>query len=208
MKSCKVWMVSFLCLMSSIVSAGPIITDLTGGGGPFGVFYGGSTGDVVGFSFFADDDLTVSALGIYGDSANDNVLNSAHDVGLWAIDGTLLGSANVDSNGFVVDGFYYETITTLFLSAGSEYVLGAVYATDDEDAYFSNATFNTANISGTQGVFAAAGNLGFVFPSLTSEGNSGRVGPNMIATVTSVSTPGTLAMFALGLALVGLRRKK
>lgn len=135
------------------------------------------------------------------------MLDDAHEVGLWAIDGTLLASVSVDNTGFVVDYFYYETITSLFLSAGSEFVLGAVYVSSGNDSYFSNASFNTDNISGTKGVFASVDNLGFVFPNLTSAGNAARVGPNMIADVT-VSAPGTLAILALGLALGGLRRRK
>ena len=64
--------------------ADAVVSGFTGGSGPFGAFYGDSTedGDVVGFSFTADVNLTVTDLGILNEPG-DGILDSAHMVGLW-----------------------------------------------------------------------------------------------------------------------------
>lgn len=182
----------------------PAIDSYTGGT-RFGVFYGDSTGDVVGFSFTADVNLTVSALGIL----NNGGLNSAHMVGLWnASNQSLLASTSVDSSGTLLNGFYFNNLASnVFLSAGNRYVLGAVYSATDDDSYVSGPSSISSNfISATQAVFASNASLGLVFPTNNSVGNLGRIGPNMLAQV-SVSEPSALALLVISLAGFGLMRK-
>lgn len=213
MKKILVSLTALLAIGPFAAHADAIIGPPTGGGGPFGSFYGGTVaGDVVGFSFVADADLTVSALGVWGDGATnlgqDGVLDSAHMVGLWTIGGALLASALVDSTGSLLDGYYYEDVAAVNLGAGLEYVLGAVYSSDDDDTYFSGATFTTFNVSMTEGRFPEVGDLGFVFPNSFSVGNAGRVGPNLIADLTAVPEPSTLALLGIGLLGMGAARRK
>jgi hypothetical protein len=91
-----------------------------------------------------------------------------------------------------------------------DYILGAVYNSNDGDSYTSGpSTITTNYISNTQGVYASAANLGLVFPTNVSAGNLGRIGPNLLAEpTTSVPEPSTLAIFALGLMGLASRRFK
>lgn len=198
------------CTLSAAAIATPVISNVTGGGGPFTTFYGGSTGDVIGYSFRADSNLTVSALGVWGDGGpgQDGVLDSAHQVGLWTIGGTLLASASVDSTGTLLDGFYYNSIGAVNLTAGSDYVLGAMYTASDSDTYFSPGSFTTNSISLTEGRFPDAGDLGFVFPTSASPGNAGRIGPNMMADATAVPEPAGLLLVGLALTALAATRRR
>ena len=191
--------------------AAPVLTSFTGGS-VFPTYYGSSTGDVVGYSFTADIDLIVTDLGIVNDPL-DSVLDSAHQVGLWdATTQALIASISVDSGDTLFDGFYYATLaSTVNLSAGSSYVLGALYTADHGDGYTSGPSSVTLNnISGTTAVFPSASELGFVFPTGTSGGNLGRIGPNMLATpAAAVPEQGSIFLLSLGLAgLVVARRRR
>ena len=194
--------------------AGPVITGFTGGGGPFPSYNGTllPSGDAVGFQFEADLNLTVTDLGILVDP-RDGEVDSAHEVGLWRVsDQALLGSASVDGTGTVLDGFIYSSLNSgISLIAGQEYVLAALYASDDQDSYVSGpTTITTDGISMTVGVFPVDANLGLVFPTGVSIGNLARIGPNMIASAVPapVPAPATLAIFGLGLAGLGWSRRK
>lgn len=200
--------IGFILLVSSFIASNawavPIVSGYTGGS-QFGSYYGSAAGDVVGFAFTADIDLTVTDFGILNDP-DDGVLDSAHMVGLWdAVTETLLGSLSVDSSGTLIDGFYYASLgSTIQLIAGMEYVLGAVYTLSDSDSYISTpTTIDLVNISMTNGVFPELDELGFAFPSENSS-NLARLGPNMLANPTSVSAPGSILL--LGLGLLGFAR--
>ena len=201
---------SAFLFISTSSKAAPVIDSFTGGVGPFSSFHAGSSGDVIGYSFIADVDLTVTDLGIINDPV-DGALDSAHSVGLWdTTSETLLGSVSVDSGDSLIDGFYYATLAAnINLTAGMEYVLGALYTTDDIDNYLSGPTsITTTNISSTVGVFPSDADLGFVFPTETTAGNLGRIGPNMLAAPT-IPIPAALWLFGSGLlGLVGIARRK
>jgi hypothetical protein len=184
----------------------PIVTSFTGGGGPFGSFYGTllPSGDTIGYRFTADANITITDLGIVDDF--DGILDSAHQVGLWRdSDQALLASTTVSSADTLFSGFWYAPVAPVELSAGTEYTLGAVYASDDLDSYISGpSSISTDMISGTVGVEPGVGDLGFVYPTVTSAGNLGRIGPNALY----VPEPTSVVLCGLGvLFLLGARRR-
>ena len=96
-------------------------------------------------------------------------------------------SVSVDSTGLLQGGFFYEAITPVTLVAGQRYTIGAMYASDDLDSYFSGPSSMVPNgISATVAVAAEAGDLGFVYPVTESAGNLGRIGPNALVGVIPV----------------------
>ena len=176
------------------------------GGSSFNIFYGGSTGDVVGYRFTADETGVITHLGILNDQL-DGVLDSAHEVGLWDSNGDLIVSTSVDSSGDFIDGFYYSSIAPTGIMAGESYTLGAVYPADDLDSYVSSpTTLDLMHISNTNGVFPTEGDLGFVFPAEDST-NLARIGPNALFEAGGIiPEPGTFGL--LTLACVGLMSRR
>ncbi|MHC4981316.1 MAG: hypothetical protein ACYTGT_20225, partial [Planctomycetota bacterium] len=165
--------------LAGVATAQPVVTSFTGGS-IFGIFYGGSTGDVVGFRFTSDIDQLVTDLGVLEDPS-DGVLDADHMVGLWRnSDMALLASVTVTPTSPLIDGFRYEPIAPVLIEAGQGYTLGAMYTATDNDSYVSSpSTVVLFNISATNGVFPSEGSLGFVYPTEDS-GNLARFGPNAI----------------------------
>ncbi len=188
----------------------PIITNFTGGGGPFASFYGDTvlpSGDAIGYRFTADADIFVTALGIL-DDPSDGVLDSAHTVALWRdSDMALMASASVSSADNLMGGFYYASIGPIQLDSGSGYTLAALYAVDDGDTYLSGpSSVTTDGISNLIAVFPDSSNLGLTYPGLESAGNLARIGPN--ALFTAIPEPTSFVLCSLcGIVLFGKRRR-
>lgn len=188
------------------VSAEPVISSFSGGSS-YGIYYGGSSGDMVGFSFTADTDLTVTDLGVMNDPV-DGILDSAHMVGLWdATSLSLLASVLVDSDDSLLDGFFYASLgAAVNLAEGNRYLLAALYTANDGDSYTSMpVSVDSLYISETRGVFPVAQDLGFQIPGNTSD-SLARFGANMLAAPTIVE-PGTLLLLGLGLIGVSAVRR-
>lgn len=196
-----------VCSFSTSVVHGDAFVQGFSGGGTFNIFYGGSTGDVVGYRFTADETGFITHLGIVNDPVDD-VLDSKHMVGLWNSSGDLIVSTTVDATGDFIDGFYYESVAATAITAGEQYTLGALYTATDSDSYVSGATLDLMHISNTVAVFPSEGSLGFVFPANESAGNPGRLGPNAIFTTEVIPEPGTFGLLALAcLGMMNRRRK-
>ena len=64
-----------------------------------GSLFGGINGThrTIGWSFTANDNLSVTSLGLWDETPADP-LSQTHQVGLWSSTGTLLGSATIQTN--------------------------------------------------------------------------------------------------------------
>jgi hypothetical protein len=192
----------------SVDAQTPLVTGFTGGT-HFSTFFGGTTGDVVGFRFTADSNIMLTHLGIYDQNRNagDPVLNSPHSVGIWENTGqTLLGSVTVDSSGLHVGEFYYSPLgAAVSLTAGQQYTLGSLHVTGDLDTYISGPTsISLDQISGTVGVSPTSTSLGFVYPAVTGT-NLARLGPNALYVIPE---PASLVTLLVGLGLLFAQRRR
>lgn len=201
----KTLAIAGLAAASSSFAFGPAVQSWTGGS-TFPIFYGGSTGDAIGYFFQVTEAVMVDALGVWNDADG---LGATHDVGIWNVaTGGLIASASVNNGGTLSNNFYYTAITPVMLSSGVNYVVAAVYTATDGDSYVSTPT--TAQYDPMlihQGAaHPSAGSLGFTMPTVQTAANRGRFGPNM--NFAPVPEPGTLAAVGVGLAFLLRRRTR
>lgn len=193
---------------SSAMAFGPAVTGFTGGT-PFGGYYTGTIGDVIGFRFTADVSALVTSLGVLNSGAAGlgSDLTSNHMVGLWRnSDKVLLASVEVTPGSSLIGDFRYESISAVTIDAGTRYTLGAMYLITDGDTYYSSpATISLDGISATNGVFPTSVDLGFVYPEEDST-NLARLGPNMITA--PVPEPATMFVLASGVLALARKRRK
>ncbi len=202
--------------------ATPAIVSWTGGS-EFAIFYGGSTGDVVGFRFMMNSEMAVESLGVWANDSTVPGLTSDHMVGIWDDTMTLIASTTVTPASPMTGDFRYEAIAPVNLSTGTLYTIGALYTATDDDAYVSSAANLVTDpaVSFQGAVFPSVGDLGFVFPTEDSGiGSQGRFGPNFIlgppvstAPIIEVPTlgiPGILLMLLIlgAMATMVLRRRQ
>jgi MYXO-CTERM domain-containing protein len=181
------------------------------GGSQFGIFFGNSTGDVVGWQFTVNEDIFVTGLGVWNQDTQAGLegLTSDHRVGIWDLGtGNLLVEGTAGPGGNVIGAWTYTSVADTTLSVGSTYVIGAMYSATDGDSYISSASSvsmdPTINFGG--GRSPLAGDLGFVLPETFGGATSlGRFGPNF--TFRPVPTPGAMAVLGLG-GLVAARRRR
>ena len=167
----------------------------------------------VGYSFTANQAVTVTSLGVYNDNFQGGSLQSSHDVGIFTTSGVLLTSVTVTPLSTLQDGFRYSSIASLNLVAGNTYLIAAEYQNDSDgdDSYYtgtsalqtaSEITFGQAGFTNSD-TLAAPGNF---------TNSNGRFGPNFQfeLTTAAVPEPATWAMFIGGFGLIGsaARRRK
>lgn len=203
MKKVKYYLllVAFLSFLPQLASA-QAIESFTGGNS-WAIYYGGSTGDVVGFRFQVNTPVMVTSLGVW--NGDNDGLSSDHMVGIW--DGTTqIISATVTPAGTVNGDFRYVGISPVTLLPGKTYTAGAMYTASDNDQYISTAgTLSVApELVFLNAVFPSTGDLGFVYPTEDSPGNFGRFGPNMIFTAANPVAVPTLSMVGLLTLIIGL----
>jgi hypothetical protein len=169
-------------------TGGSLFTDVNG------------TNMTVGWSFAANDNLSVTSLGLWDETPADP-LAQTHQVGLWSSTGTLLGSATIQTNSPLTGSFRYAAIAPVALTSGLTYFLGSEISNPFSDRYTSSAS---SIVTAPEITFlgAARNNSagGFSFPSITTSVN-GRFGPNFQFQVVSASVPeptSTLSFLALG----------
>ena len=80
----------------------------------------GGTPVNLGMSFTVNDTITVDALGFYDIGPSDNLLTP---VAIYTSSGTLLASTNVPSSAGQVDGYLFQSISPITLTAGDSYIV-------------------------------------------------------------------------------------
>lgn len=152
----------------------------------------------MGFTFVANSPLVVTALGAF-DAGHDG-FQDPHSVGLWDATGHLLASIAIVSGDKLIGDFRYATISSVKLSVGNTYYVGASNF-GDGDAYALPSAVTAAE-GLTFGKSAATVGRALLFPSNTAGWRYGYFGGNLL--VEAVPEPETYAMLLAGLGLMGV----
>jgi hypothetical protein len=139
-------------------------------------------------------------------------LAASHQVGIWTLGGTLLGSTTVQTNSALTGSFRYEAVTAFTLDANTSYLIGGRDLIDDGDRYISGVS-NLVTGAGITFNEAARSDIGtgFAAPTVLGANSGGRFGANFqYRPTTVVPEPSTYALLAAGLAAMAVvaRRRR
>ena len=166
----------------------------------------------LGWEFTLTQDITVTHLGIY--DYDDNNGFDRHDIGLWQVsDQALLTSGTVRWDSELVDGFRYDDVEDVLLTAGPTYVV-AFYVdwsgSDDEVVTsVSSITIDPVVTIGDVRYEVDIFGSDITFPTETHGGY--RIGPNFLfeTSGSTVPAPGAVGLAGFGASLLGwLRRRR
>jgi hypothetical protein len=122
-------MIRILCALAFLTVAQPTYADTIGvttaGGYTVLTFFD----TVIGWSFTANTDVQVGALGMW-DEGGDGFVEDVN-VGLWTDSGTLLGLATVGSTDGLDAGFRFAAITPVLLTGGNSYTVAGLLRAPD-----------------------------------------------------------------------------
>lgn len=197
-----------LSISAHQANAAPAIVSFSGGS----IFTGFSNNETVGWRFEVDagPGVTVTSLG-WWDQTSGTPLAASHQVGIWDVNGTLLGSVTVQPNSTLNGAFRYQDVVPFNLMGGATYIIGGVDLVSDGDNYITSvANLVTDPLISFTDAARSVNNSGFAFPTIFEANSGGRFGPNFLLEArSSIPEPGTLALFALVLAgLAASRRRK
>ncbi len=169
----------------------------------------------VGWSFqVGSADLTVTDVGLF-EGAGTGFVDS-HELGIWDNLGNPLLNVTMPTGtvATLIGSYRFLPVTPLVLSAGSTYVIGALYPVQSGDNVVFGASGGVSSdltfITTRTGNFLP--NPVFAYPHVISGGANGVFGPNFLYTVDSSAVPEpstwllTITAFA-GLAARRSRRK-
>jgi hypothetical protein len=157
--------------------------------------FGGS--QTLGWTFTANDNIIVTELGYY-DFGFDG-LGESHQVGIWNLDGPLLGSAIVTTGDPIIDGFRYEPSSPILLLAGQSYVIGG-FQSANVDRTLTSASGMTSFTTAPEITFGEERNMPTASFSRPDEshisGGAGAFGPNFQFEPTTIPEPTTIVLLA------------
>ncbi len=151
----------------------------------------------LGYAFTLSEAFTASGLGIF-DAGGDG-LASVHEIGLWDSGGTLLASTSITgSSGSLIDGFRYNSISSLSLAAGT-YTIGSTFSDGLDPVYFFSPVTSAPGFTYDLSRFATGAALA---NPTNADGRTGYFGPNLLLSA-AVPEPATWALLLLGFAAIG-----
>ena len=161
----------------------------------------------VGWQFDLSASYDVTHLGYLDEGTNG--FSEVHDVGIFACttpactaSAGLIVSASVTSLDPLQNGFRWVTVPTVTLGAGS-YIVNGTAGTELYQWSGGSVTFDPS-VTWVAGRYE--GTAALVFPTLVNPNPPiSYFGPNFGTTV--IPEPGTIALFASGLVILGLRRR-
>ncbi len=172
--------VSVLAFSGSCLAQVPAVTSFSGGTNFLSI---DSTNLTLGWSFTANANLTVSALGFW-DVNPPSPLQNSHQVGLWTVSGTLLASGTVLTNSPLTGSWAYVSISPVALTSGQTYVVAALQASPFNEIYtrvpVSGGSVATSSLITIGTSVVSATSTGFVFPNIAEPTYIARFGPNLI----------------------------
>lgn len=204
------WTLALVLSLSQGVHADQTALNLGAGGG---INFTNSNW-TLGYEFTANANIRVKQLGFYDDF--ENGLTQSHVVGIWNLAGQLLTSATVTPADPLLDHFRYTAIQPFPLSAGTNYVVGALTGNENYSFHWSATT--PAEITFVRDRYdrTATGTGILDFPE-SSDGllaaGAGYLGPNLLySDAGAAPEPGTLALLGIGAGLLltrtGWRRRR
>lgn len=199
--------VAVLTLGAGSAQAGPAIVSFSVGS-QFTVF---STDETVGWTFRVGPGtgVSVNALG-WWDASPTTPLEASHAVGIWDLNGVLLGSATVMPGDPLSGSFRWASVTSFVLAANTTYVIGGRDLSSDGDTYssFNGSLVMDPSITFLQAARSANG-TGFSFPTTYTANSGGRFGPNFsFEPAGQVPEPGTWGLAGLALLALGASRRR
>ncbi len=155
-------------------------------------FAGAAANATIGWSFtVGSGSITVSSLGLYDSGGNG--LANAHDIAIWTSGGTLVTSTTIPSGtgATLISGYRYVAITPVTLSAGTTYVIGALYPTQSGDNIIFNSTQTFAAPitfgKSRQTALDFPGTSPLAFPNVNAGLAQGIFGPNFLCSFTELN---------------------
>lgn len=169
-------------------------------------FVAASSGQAIGWQFDVVSAITATHLSFYDEGLDG--LGEAHDVAIWAPDGTMIASATIGAGtSETLDGIWRVVdIADVVLNVGAGYIVGGYDATGADFVRF-DVTGHTvdASLSFVDATFSGpVGSL--VRPTSFSVASTGFYGPGFKVGV--VPEPATMAALGLGAAVLIRRRRK
>jgi PEP-CTERM motif len=165
---------------------------------------GANQNQTVGWQFDVLTPVVVSGLGWFDQGANG--LGTAHTVGIWAPNGTLLTSVLVPAGtGAPLDGQYrIADIPDILLPVGTGYIIGGENFSSSDDRLVANALqVVDPRIHFVDATFSDVGS-GFVRPTSFSIADTGFEGPM----ATLVPEPTTVLLIGTGLVALGAHARR